>query len=97
MFNRVPSEYCNLVNFILYCRYQNMSPIKSIIKELQIIANLENKNLIRKELKSISIGVELLLIRQPNTEQEKFLKFVYNLKEQDKKKIINIIINNISI
>ena len=75
MFNRVPSEYCNLVNYILYCRYQNMSPVKSIIKELQIIANNENKNIIRKELKSISIGVELLLTRQPDTEQEKFLKF----------------------
>lgn len=97
MFNKVPSEYCNLVNFILYCRHLNMSPIKSIIKELQIIANNKNKNIIRKELKSISIGVELLLTRQPDKEQEKFLKFMYNLKEQDKKKIINIIINNISI
>lgn len=97
MFNRVPSEYCNIINFILYCRYLNMSPVYSIIKELQIIANNKNKNIIRKELKSISIGVELLLSRQPDIEQEKFLSFVYNLKEQDKKKIINIIIKNISI
>lgn len=97
MFNRVPSEYCNIVNFILYCRQQNMSPVKSIIKELQIIANFKNKNLIKKELKSTSISVELLLTRQPDTEQEKFLKFIHNLKEQDKKKIINIIVNNISI
>ena len=97
MFNRVPSEYCNFVNFILYCRYINMTPLPTISNQLQIIANLKNKNLIRKELKNNNIAIELLLIRQPDAEQEKFLKFIYNLKEQDKKKIINIIIKNISI
>ena len=50
---------------------------------------------IKKQLQTTNNQVQLLLIKQPDTEQEKFLKFVYNLKEQEKKKIINIIIKNI--
>lgn len=92
----VPGEMCTICNFILYCRFYKITPIKQIQKQITIISRQPKKNIIKKMLSEENNTIQMLLNYQTIEEKNKFINYIFkNVGVEEKKKILNLIIKNI--